>query len=291
MKLQSARSGSGSRRAPPLRTSLAGPRPAAKPWAPAVAAPCRLPARSCTRGQSPILGGEHLQEEFQSARPIGDTSAPARARLPSRLGETPTPRPLLEAEGRLGPGDQAASEAAPPPGRLRGVPHPGRSIPRRAPRPSSRLSPWPAWTRAHAPHLGEAGRAGAERGDRERPLSPRSRWVGQFRGPRGAELSPAPSPRAAADRGRASARSSSAALAGAPPPRRRPHPPGLRSGCPARPPPARRGKPGASSPAPRPLLSPPPPPRRGTEFALRPAAPLVEAAARPLPRPQTPGSP
>lgn len=56
-----------------------------------------------------------------------------------------------------------------------------------------------------------------------------------------------------------------------------------------RPPPARRGKPGASSPAPRPRLSPPPPPRRGTEFALRPAAPLVEAAARPLPRPQSPG--
>lgn len=239
----------------------------------------------------PILGGEHLQEEFQSARPIGDTSAPARARLASRLGEPSTPRPLLEAEGRVGPGDQAASEAAPPPGRLRGVPHPGRSIPRRAPRPSSRLSPWPSRTRAHAPHLGEAGRAGAERGDRERRLSPRSRWVGQFRGPaaQSCRRRHRPGlPQTAGER-----------LRGAPAQpwreRRLPGaghiPPGLRSGCPARPPPARRGKPGASSPTPRPRLSPPPPPRRGTEFALRPAAPLVEAGVRPLPRPQSRGSP
>lgn len=188
----------------------------------------------------PILGGEHLQEEFQSARPIGDTSAPARARLASRLGEPSTPRPLLEAEGRVGPGDQAASEAAPPPGRLRGVPHPGRSIPRRAPRPSSRLSPWPSRTRAHAPHLGEAGRAGAERGDRERRLSPRSRWVGQFRGPaaQSCRRRHRPGlPQTAGER-----------LRGAPAQpwreRRLPGaghiPPGLRSGCPARPPPARR---------------------------------------------------
>lgn len=50
----------------------------------------------------------------------------------------------------MGPGDQAAFQAAPPPGRLHGVPHPSRSIPRRAPRRSSRLSPWPARTR-HTP--------------------------------------------------------------------------------------------------------------------------------------------
>ncbi|XP_076784425.1 uncharacterized protein LOC143441226 [Arvicanthis niloticus] len=165
----SARSGSGSPQAPPLRKSLAGPLPAAKPWAPAVAAPCRLPAWSCTRGQSPILGGQHLQEEFQSARPIGDTSAPARARLASRLGEPPTPRPLLEAEGRVGPGDRAGCEAAPPPGRLCGVPHPGRSIPRRAPRPSV-LTPVPV-ARADSGTRPSPGRGRARR---RRAWSPRA---------------------------------------------------------------------------------------------------------------------
>lgn len=91
----------GGKRAPPLRTSLAGSRWAAKPWAHAgrLLRVARQLAPSCTHGQEPILGGEHLQEEFQSAWPIGDTSAPAPyARgLASRLGDLPPPpnlRPL-----------------------------------------------------------------------------------------------------------------------------------------------------------------------------------------------------
>lgn len=125
----------------------------------------------------------------------------------------------------MGPGDQAASEAAPPPGRLRGVLHPGRSIPRRAPRRSSRPVPVARADSGTRPSPGR-GRARRRRAWRPRaaaqPALPLGRTVP---GARGAEQSPAPPPRAAADRGRASARSSSAALAGAPPPRRRPHPP------------------------------------------------------------------
>lgn len=84
----------GGKRAPPRRTSLAGSRRAAKPWAHAEAAPCRQPAQCCTHGQSQYFGGEHLQEEFQSAWPIGDTLSPSRGRLASGFGDlTPLPIP------------------------------------------------------------------------------------------------------------------------------------------------------------------------------------------------------
>jgi hypothetical protein len=188
------------------------------------------------------------------------------------------------------------------PGGLPGCAAPGASPRRSPPQPqhpapsaSQVLTPVPVARAdsAHAPHLGEARRAGAERGDRERPLSPRSRWVGQFRGPAAQSCRRCHRPGLPQTAGER--------LRGAPAQpwreRRLPGaghiPPASGAAAPRarRPPPARRGKPGASSPAPRPRLSPPPPPRRGTEFALRPAAPLVEAGAWPLPRPQSRGSP
>lgn len=72
-----------------------------------------------------------------------------------------------------------------PRGRERGQ----RAGPERSPGPGA-----PRGLQAHAPHLGEAGCAGAQRWGRRRELQPRARQSWTVPGPRRAELPPAPPP-------------------------------------------------------------------------------------------------
>lgn len=191
----------------------------------------------------------------------------------------------------MGPGGQAGSEAAPPPG-VSVAFTPGRSIPRPAPRPV--LTPVPVARE----DSGTRPLPGRGRARRRRAWSPLP--AAQPALPLGRTV-----PGAAAQSCRRRHRPGLPQTAGerlretpAQPWRERRlpgtghSPPASGAAVPAHPPPARRGKLGASRPAssPRPRRSPPPPPRRTMEFALRPAAPLVEAGSWPLPRPQRRGS-
>jgi hypothetical protein len=170
------------------------------------------------------------------------TRRPPRARgLRPALGNPPTPDPCWRLRGAWDPVTRRPSRLRRPRGVSTAFPTPAAASraerlagPHACPRGPRGLGTRPS------PGRGQARRRRAWRPRAAaQPALPLGRTVP---GARGAELSPVPPPRAAADRGRASARSSSAALAGAPPPRRRPHPPGLRSGCPARPPPAARAQ-------------------------------------------------